>query len=103
LCSFVWTKARFLATRLHLINELAVLYRNATNDLNELIEDFDRLRSRWFDLTFKDEALTLARHPRCTSKVYIQGARGDQASATVERQAIRRGSRIGADWGRRSC
>lgn len=45
---------------LHLMYEEAVEHWNATHDMNDLIDDYVELKTRWYGLTYVNSAFTMA-------------------------------------------
>ena len=44
---------------LYLMYELAVEHWNLTHDMNDLIDDYDELKTRWYGLTYVNAAFTM--------------------------------------------
>ena len=44
---------------LYLMYELAVEDWNSTHDMNDLIDDYDELKTRWYGLTYVNSAFTM--------------------------------------------
>ena len=45
---------------LYLMYELAIDHWNATHDMNDLIDDYDEFKTRWYGLTYVNTAFTMA-------------------------------------------